>query len=404
MIIKEKAGPLHILITGGRAPVALELSRRFAAAGHRVFAAESVDRHLCRVSRSVIHSYKVSKPNEDEAGYWNAIRSIALDQCIDIIIPTCEEVFHLAKGKALIETDSGCVVFCDSLDVLDQLHHKGSFIERVASHGMLTPLTRVVESTDQLSRLIREEVFSGKLVLKPAYSRFAAKVQMVELSKFETWIKSDAWHKLITPSTPWVAQQYIDGKALCAYSVVHAGGVTAHAAYAPAYTAGVGAGIYFEAVENDEVLKWVGRFAALESLTGQMSFDFIQTEDGRLFPIECNPRATSGVHLFPEGDELVQSIVKPDKSRSPLLAEAERSSMLALAMLLFGTKELLFPKRWKAWVAAFFGSRDVVYRRDDPAPLWEQLLILIETWKTAHSRNLSLLEAATIDLEWNGER
>lgn len=54
--------PRNILITGGRAPVALELARLFKAAGHRVYAAESAKYHLCRVSSAVEASFRVPSP------------------------------------------------------------------------------------------------------------------------------------------------------------------------------------------------------------------------------------------------------------------------------------------------------------------------------------------------------
>ncbi|WP_080839252.1 hypothetical protein [Cohnella massiliensis] len=396
---------LNVLITGGRAPVALEWARRFAACGHRVFAAESVDRYLCRVSRSVVRSYRVPKPNEDEAGYREAIRSIVKRESIDLAVPTCEEIFHLAKFKTDLESETGCAVFCEPIETLDRLHNKRSFIELAASRGAQVPFTRPVESDELLETLAQEERFGSKLVLKPVYSRFGANVHIVERARLKSLLRNADLRRLIEPSASWIAQQYLEGAPLCSYSVARAGVVTAHASYVPVYAAGRGAGIFFKAVEDADLREWVARFVRAESFTGQISFDFIRTQDGTLYPIECNPRATSGVHLLPRDGRLVDAIAGPaGAGEAPLLPEPDRTSMLALAMLLFGTKELLAPRRWKAWTASFFGSRDIVFRRDDPGPFFEQFRILLETGKTAAARKISLLEASTIDMEWNGER
>ena len=40
------------------------------------------------------------------------------------------------------------------------------------------------------------------------------------------------------------------------------------------------------------------RFVKALDLTGQISFDFIQAEDGRVYAIECNPRTHSAITMF----------------------------------------------------------------------------------------------------------
>lgn len=417
---------LPILITGTRAPVALDIARRLAAAGHPVFAAESVDFHLCRVSRAIVRSYRVPKPNRDREGYLTAIRRIVQEQRIGMIIPTCEEVFHLAQGKAFIELGTGCKVLCEPIDQLDRLHSKWKFIEHLASNGILTPYTERVESMDELEEKLGSGRFSGRVVLKPEYSRFSAKVRIIELDqpklseRLALWRREGQGEEDISPSLPWVVQQYIAGTPLCTYTIAHEGRVTAHACYTPTFTAGLGAGIHMGAVQHDELWCWVKEFAAQERFTGQLSFDFIvSAHDGRLYPIECNPRATSGVHLLPHHDDAfagaiigttnptglsgsISSIVSPDDGQLPLFPEPGASCMLGAAMLLFGASQLRHPRRWRAWASAFRHSRDIIFRLDDPRPSVEQFRILLETMRIAKSERVSILEASTIDLEWNG--
>ncbi len=397
--------PLHVLITGGRAPVALELSRRFASYGYRVFVAESVDYHLCRVSNSVIKSYKVPQAAVDEAGYWHAIRSIILDQNINIVIPTCEEVYYLARGKDYLQTGTNCMIYCDSFQILDQLHNKFSFIELSKSHGFITPPTRQIHSIEQLYVLLNDNEFDNKVVLKPVYSRFATHVHILDLNNSNVYKKLLTMQHHITPATPWVAQQHINGKQYCTYSVAHSGQITAHATYIPTYTAGRGAGIHFTAIEHQAIWDWVKHFVKEVDFTGQISFDFIEAIDGKVYAIECNPRATSGVHLFADSEVLVKSIIGSDiGSETPLFPDYNRSSMLTLAMLIFVTKHLMFPNRWKPWLTSFIGSSDAVYNRKDPKPFFEQFRILLETLRTANVHQISMMEASTLDIEWNGDR
>ncbi|MFD0961709.1 ATP-grasp domain-containing protein [Paenibacillus chungangensis] len=424
----DRRDKLPILITGTRAPVALDIARRLAAAGHTVFAAESVDYHLCRVSRAIVRSYRVPKPNRDREGYLTAIRRIVQEQRIGMIVPTCEEVFHLAQGKAFIELGTGCKVLCESIDTLDRLHSKWKFMELLAGNGILTPYTERAESMEELEEKLRSGRFSSRVVLKPEYSRFSAKVRIIELDqpklseRLALWRREGQAEEDINPSTPWVIQQYIEGMPLCTYTIAHEGEVTAHACYTPTFTAGLGAGIHMGAVQHEELWSWVKEFAARERFTGQFSFDFIvSAQDGRIYPIECNPRATSGVHLLPRLDEVFAeaiigptgptrlmgstgSIVPPSAPQLPLFPERGASCMLGAAMLLFGASQLRHPRRWRAWASAIRHSRDIIFRLDDPRPSLEQFRILLETVRIARAEKVSILEASTIDMEWNGQR
>lgn len=87
-----------------------------------------------------------------------------------------------------------------------------------------------------------------------------------------------------------------------------------------------------------------------------------------LYPIECNPRATSGIHLFGSGDGLAEAILNPER-----LAEAGRTvtpmpgnqAMLALPMLGCGLNLITRPGQWLAWWRALCGAADVVCRPYD---------------------------------------
>jgi hypothetical protein len=57
-------------------------------------------------------------------------------------------------------------------------------------------------------------------------------------------------------------------------------------------------GIQFEAIDATESLKLIEPIVAELGYTGQISFDFLITDDGLTF-VECNPRATDGLLLMP---------------------------------------------------------------------------------------------------------
>jgi short-subunit dehydrogenase involved in D-alanine esterification of teichoic acids len=55
----------NILLTGGRAPVTLDLARAFHRAGHTVFMAESLRGHLSQPSNAVKAHFVVPAPRQE---------------------------------------------------------------------------------------------------------------------------------------------------------------------------------------------------------------------------------------------------------------------------------------------------------------------------------------------------
>ncbi|MBB6696043.1 ATP-grasp domain-containing protein [Cohnella xylanilytica] len=405
--------PLRILLTGGRSPAALEFARLFRAAGHRVYAAESAPYHLCRASACVERSFQVPAPAEDHPRFVGALIEIARANGIDVLVPTCEEIFHLSRE--LHRFDGVCRVFAAPLGELDRLHHKGSFIRAAEDAGLAVPATEPVESPDGWLPLLEDPRFADGLVLKPAYSRFASRTLLLDPSRGPISFASrqEIVRKLkeaqASQARPWVAQRLLRGEEWCTYSVAHEGIVAAHVAYRSRFRAGRGASIHYAAEKEPRLLEWVRRFAKHTGFSGQLAFDFIRTSDGVFLPLECNPRATSGIHLFGAEGRLAEAILAP----GALLAEGRvaepaakdgRGAMLSAAMLSYGLTQAIGRRKLGEWLRAYRSGRDVVYRRDDPKPFAEQFRLLAWTWRVARRRSLSMQEASTIDIEWNGER
>jgi len=406
-------GSLRVLITGGRAPAALELARLFHASGHVVFAAESAPYHLCRVSASVERSFAVPAPSDDPSGFVRELVEIAKTNGIDALIPTCEEIFHLA-GR-LGEFAGVCRVLAMPLDDLERVHHKESFIRFAEEMGLPVPTTERIESPDGWLPLLEDSRFRDGLVLKPAYSRFASRTLLWDSERgplslrlmrlFLDRLQEDR----ASPERPWVAQKLLRGEEWCTYSVAHDGEIVAHAAYRSRFRAGRGASVHYKHADQPGIRDWASRFVKLTRFTGQIAFDFMVSPEGAVAPLECNPRATSGVHLFRSDGRLAEALLAP----SALLSEgrvatpsAEDGSgaMLSAAMLSYGLLQSARELRLREWLGAYRRSRDVVYRRDDPRPFAEQFRLLAWTRRVARRQGLSLQEASTSDIEWNGLR
>lgn len=407
------AGGLKVLITGGRAPAALELARLLAAAGCEVHAAESVRHHLCRVSKAVVRSYAVPSPAREPERFIAALEEIVRREGIAWLIPTCEEIFYVSAG--LERLSRICRVAAPPLEQLRRLHSKWEFIRRAQELGLSVPYTERVRSPQEWAQFTAriasspEEVFRGGYVVKPEFSRFASKVRIVKPGRREAgategnWISEETAVRLEAESYPWVVQQFIPGRTLCTYSIAHEGRLAAHAAYAADYSVHGGASVYFEPLSHSGLLEWIRRFVRMERFTGQIAFDFIETERGELYAIECNPRTTSGIHLFRPKDGLAAALLHPEAlGESVIEPQPHARGMLGVPMLACG---LTGSRSWPAlaaWLSKYAAARDVVFRWSDPRPFAEQLFLLAELRRAASARKQTLMEASTGDIEWNG--
>ena len=382
---------MHVLILGARAPVSLEWARAFKSSGWQVSVADSLAWPMTRASSATGRYLRLPEPRRAPADWVAALRREVDENRIDLLLPTCEEVFYLSHGLA--QFPHYCRVFVSDFELLHKLHHKGNFAALTAGWSVTAPETRLLDSGTAVKDLAGESV---KWVFKPAYSRFASHTLIrpapTDLATLEP-----------TPQRPWVAQRFVAGREHCSFSLLVEGKLTAHACYHPRYRVGRGSGIWFEPTDPEILRVFLREFGRETGFTGQIGFDFIEDEVGRFHVLECNPRGTSGVHLF--NDQPLAMIQALNGTHPGLLSATPKPRMVALAMLLFAAPGLLRrgPTAWHRFVRDYAAAGDVVARPGDLRPLLAQFPALAEIAWRALTRRCSLLAATTIDIEWDGQ-
>ena len=377
---------MHVLILGARAPACLEWARAFDEAGWTVSVGDSLSQPLSRFSRSAQHFVRLPEPRNDPTAWVEALATAIETQRINLLLPTCEEVFYLAHG--LERLTPLCRVLTSDFALLHRVHHKGHFAAMTHDWALATPETHLLTDRQALLALADE---AEQWVFKPAYSRFASQTLIRPYAQQLTKVQP-------SDIAPWVAQRFIEGRELCSFSVLIDGELRAHSCYHPRYRVGRGSGIYFQPSAPKSVLRFLEQFGRETGYTGQVGFDFIEDLDGRFHVLECNPRATSGVHLFDnQRQQLVSSL--SDKPKT-LLEPTPEPRMIALAILLLAAPQrALSVSFWRDYASA----RDVIVQKGDFCPMAAQVLSLTEIIVRAASRRCSLLAASTADIEWNGQ-
>ncbi len=348
------------------------MARLVARAGHEVHVADTDRWHVCRGSARIATSHVLPAPRAGRAAYARAIRGLVERRGIDVVIPTCEEVFHLAA----IRDDVGARVICEPLERLRPLHDKAQFVAACAQAAVPAPRSYPIETATSLQALPDDTY-----ILKPRFSRFATHVRQ--------WTTGDALPAL--EGRGWIAQRFVPGAGLCTWSVAAQGQVLAHATYAVDATAGTrGAAIAFHSVRHAAIRFWVETFIAHHRLSGQFAFDFIEGSDG-LFGIECNPRLTSGIHCFRDMPEVASALLDPGARPAGTLLEPPAGlhfrSRLALA---------IYHHQHRPG-AGLLDANDDPWPRRLQCVTWVQLLLRSLLGRT-DPRLLS-----TRDIEWNGE-
>ncbi len=372
----------RILITGARAPAALHLARLLHGAGCFVALGDSLRAAVSFASTACDAAVVLPSATGGAAAYGDGLAQAITQHRITHVVPTCEEVFHLAGVWGT--RDMGARLFAPGLDRLARVHNKWQFIEIARGLDLPVPETRLLQTIDDLAAV---QDRSTSLVFKPVWSRFGTDVQICPKTP------------KLTPSArfPWVAQNHVAGTLVSAYAVAHRGRVTALAAYHPLYRAGQGAGTAFAPVSDPAISDFIARFVAGTEWTGQISFDFIK-DGAALMVIECNPRATSGIHLFTEPHSFAGAFfgggaVKPD---------ASGLHAVKLAMIIYGWWPALRSGTFGRYLQDLRSVNDVMVWPGDVAPRRQQWRAVAEIAQIALRRRVSLQTAATDDIEWDG--
>jgi len=417
-----------VLITGARAPVALDIARSFAAAGFAVHMADSVTARIARWSRVPKRVHRLPPPRGDPAAFAEAVAALVAAVDPLLIVPTCEEVFHLAalgnrserpgnrstprrndspprkrggeKNQAakVAHTFSPLTalgqdrLFAPDAATLQRLHAKDRFAELCRELRLASPETHRLESAGALDRF---RATARDWVFKPVYSRFGsqARVGPANLDRIAP-----------TGDMPWVAQRRVRGDEVSFYAVCRAGVVTAFAAYRSTWRLGGGAGYAFAALPDDQATELAAMASTLAGTVGQGQFacDAIRDAEDRFQLIECNPRATSGAHLFGRGPGLARAMLD-DPGLAAAVPIRSLRAHVAPALWSYGLGATLGRRRLRDWLSEQRRGRDVVGAPRDRWPVAGAFVDSAVFGIKALVARRTLAEQTTADIEWNGD-
>jgi predicted ATP-grasp superfamily ATP-dependent carboligase len=370
-----------VLLTLGRLPKALDLARGFAKAGCRVLVAEPYGWTLAGASRHVAREFKVPAPVKGKAAYLSALQDIVVREGVDLVVPVSEETMHVAHLERMLP--EGVRLFTMPPDEVLALHDKARFVRKAAALGLAVPESAPLGTT-QAEALAR----SGPVVVKPVFSCSGNGLSI--LRGGEPLPAADA-------AAPAVVQRFVEGAEHSTCTIAQGGRVAATMVYRGAVMSGSVA-VAFERVEMPAIHAWIERFVAAMGWSGFISFDFIVDAAGVPWAIECNPRATSGVHFW-EAEDIARAVLEPGRAGT-VRVRRHRVLQQFYACLTETQAAMLRRKGFVPALRSLVTTRDVSWDWRDP---WPFLSMIGTSWPIiwqSITNGARFGEVATQDVGW----
>jgi len=371
-----------VMLTLGRLPKALDIAEALNRAGWRVIVAEPANWHLARVSRHVSKSVKVTAPNKNQSRYINDLLAVIEQEDVSLVVPVSEEALHATLMEPRLPDDVR--LYSVPQVCLRELHDKDRFIKLADSFGLAVPETHLLGS-DGAKKLAGETDY----ILKPVCT---CSGQGLELHKAGDVLPGSAG------LPPTVVQEQMKGALKSTFSMCHEGRVIGTVVYRSAILSGT-VGVAFERLEHQGAIEdWISRFVSETGHSGFISFDMMNNEQDVPHAIECNPRATSGIH-FVERSSIADAIINPATAREIKLRP--QKLMQQFYPCLTETQISLFRRnRFLKKAGIMLKAKEVNFSWSDPLPLWLMPFTSWQIMKRAFIHGESFGEASTHDIAW----
>ena len=371
----------NILIAGARMTKTLQLARSFHAAGHRVILID-IDKYWLsgnQYSNSVAGFYAVPDPNQDLEGYIEALHTIAKTEKIDFFIPVAifSVIHYDSQGKPPLP--DYVEFFHFDADVTKILDDKFAFAETARSFGLSVPKSFKITDPEQVLNFDFSQEKCKYILKSIPYDQ----VRRLNLTKLpcDTQSETAAFVKSlpISEDKPWIMQEFIPGKEYCTHTTVRDGESRMYCCCESSAFQ-----VNYENIDDQfEIMQWASHFTKELGQTGQLSFDFIQAEDGTVYAIECNPRTHSAITLFYNHPGVADAYLGKEALVEPLQPLPNSKPTYWLYHEVWRLNEIRSFKQLQTWVRNMRRGKEAIFEVSDPLPFlmvhhWQIPLLLLD--------------------------
>ncbi len=377
--------PKNIIVTGAKMTKSLQIARSLCAAGHKVFLLETNQYWFSgnRFSNAVTGFYTVPDPQKDWDGYCRKLLEIVKKEKIDLFIPVSSAVGCYSESLAKKILSEHCEVLHFDAEIAQMLDNKFTFIEKAKSLGLSVPKSFLITNPEQVLNFDFATDGSEYILKSIPYDSVRrlnmTKLPMKSIGEMEDFVKSLP----ISEEIPWIMQEFVKGQEYCTHSTVRKGKQRLYCCCKSSDFQ-----VNYEHIDRPKIYDWVEKFVKELNLTGQISFDFIETEDGRVYPIECNPRTHSAITTFHDRPEVADAYINDSKDEkdTALIPLPNSKPTYWTYHELWRLTEIRSLKQLKAWIKRITEGTDGIFELNDPLPFlmvhhWQIPLLLLENLK-----------------------
>lgn len=376
---------MKVLLSGARSPVVLEWIEIFK--NHEIILVDFSLFALCFYSHNNLKKLILPSPKLDFYHFKKEAFKLFLE--MDFVIANCEEIFYFAMARDDFLRhfpNSKIQFFFPESSLLFNLHDKYNFFSLLPkTANIYFPKTKIIQNKFELTKIKNLDA----CILKPVFSRFGAKV-IREIHK------EDIERLELNSFYPYVLQEKLKGLNLCNYGIFHQGKLLVHSLYIPKYLINDSAGSYFTPIKDENLLKisfdFMVKFGRTHNLSGQFGFDFI-LQNNHLHVLECNPRATSGLHLIAKNLNFQEDFkIKNTKNSS-------QNYRIGISLFLFFSLKALKEGKFLKLLKDYKSAKNIL----DKIPIKATFMSLFGLFYTAFKHKIKLSDASTFDIEFNGK-
>lgn len=345
-------------------PFAVDEIRKFGQAGRHVLATDSFRASPGMHGRGAARHEVTPPPTQEPAAFVDTVIELMSEDATNWLVPMFEEVFYLAAGRDKIAAaHPNAELFFPDLETLLKVHDKVSFTELCKQLGL--PVAEPITATTH------EEFIEATKQWDHWFARAAYGRGGMDIITNTGPLAGEGDVNDIAPTVddPWMVQEYLEGVDRCSWSVVHHGEVVLHSTYEHALTIDGRGGIVYESIDAPEALAAAQKIAKELNWHGQLSFDYMKTDDGTHYMVECNPRPTAGCTIA-TAEEFDTAMFDPGEL---VVVPAGRKKAVESAVV---RDIFLHPSKLKEDLHAAKGSSDVYAGKHDLLPLLYQALSL----------------------------
>jgi predicted ATP-grasp superfamily ATP-dependent carboligase len=322
--------PLRVLVSEGSSTSAREAITILGLSGHIVEVCDPSRFSVARFSRFVAKFHHCPGLRDDPAGFLGFVEALLAARHFDVLLPTHEQGFLLARVRQRLERRVGLAL--PDFASYRTAHSKAGFSRLLDELGLPQPATRIAQSAAELRDAVR-----FPCIVKTAIGTASRGIWRVSNDDELTQALQDL-DAIGAFAGEVLAQDLVAGPTEKAQGVFCRGELLGFHAYRQ-IAAGAGGG---EAIKQSVTRPMVrAHLAAIGKNLGwhgALSVDYIWCDDDATpLLIDCNPRLVEPMSAYLAGLDLVGLLLRISQGETPPIAPATRDGVrthLALQALL----------------------------------------------------------------------